>query len=361
MRGATRAITQFFFDTDGFVRFVERVRKAGVTIPISPGIMPVSNYKGLVKMSGPCGIALPEWLERLFDGLDGDADTRRLLACSVAAEMCAKLEEEGFSDFHFYTLNRADMVYALCRVLGVREQGRCGMTELIRFLAGVALAIGAPSWTAPMQPFRIVGDLYEVGSQGISAFVLKTKDGLILIDAGMPSYAPQVLANIRTLGFKPTDVKIIIASHAHFDHAGGLAEIKRATGAQLAIMAQDVKADETGTYPGSENRHELDFAPVKVDRVLHDGDTVSLGGETLTAHLTPGHTAGCTTWTFPVVEGGKTLSVIYQCSMSVAANRLLGPPQYPRHRRGLSQELRRAEDPEGRRLPGAARRTVRLG
>ena len=119
--GATRAISQFFFDTDGFVRFVDKVRKAGINIPISPGIMPVSNYKGLVKMAGPCGIELPSWLGTLFDGLDGDAETRRLLACSVAAEMCAKLEEEGFTDFHFYTLNRADLVYALCRVLGVRE------------------------------------------------------------------------------------------------------------------------------------------------------------------------------------------------------------------------------------------------
>ena len=83
--------------------------------------MPVSNYKGLLKMAGPCGIDLPGWLGTLFDGLDGDPETRRLLACSVAAEMCAKLEEEGFTDFHFYTLNRADLVYALCRVLGVRE------------------------------------------------------------------------------------------------------------------------------------------------------------------------------------------------------------------------------------------------
>ena len=120
--GATRALTQFFFDTDGFLRFMERVRKAGVNIPISPGIMPVSNYKGLVKMAGPCGIALPGWLGALFDGLDSDPETRRLLACSVASEMCARLEEEGFTDFHFYTLNRADLVYALCRVLGVREE-----------------------------------------------------------------------------------------------------------------------------------------------------------------------------------------------------------------------------------------------
>ena len=119
--GATRAITQFFFDIDAFLRFVEQVRKAGVTIPISAGIMPVTNYKGLCKMSAACGVTLPDWLGNLFDGLDRDPDTRRLIACSVAAEMCARLEEEGLNDFHFYTLNRADLVYAICRVLGVRE------------------------------------------------------------------------------------------------------------------------------------------------------------------------------------------------------------------------------------------------
>lgn len=119
--GATRAITNFFFDIDGFLRFVEQVRKAGVTIPILPGIMPVSNFKGLRKMSAACGVTLPDWLGNLFDGLDKDPDTRRLIACAVAAEMCASLEDEGFSDFHFYTLNRADLVYAICRVLGVRE------------------------------------------------------------------------------------------------------------------------------------------------------------------------------------------------------------------------------------------------
>src|SRR3954471_13909191 len=119
--GATRAITQFFFDLDGFLRFMDRVRTAGVTIPISPGIMPVTNFKGLKKMAGPIGIQLPAWLGNLFDGLDKDPETRRLLACSVATEMCARLAEEGFSDFHFYTLNRADLTYAICRVLGVRE------------------------------------------------------------------------------------------------------------------------------------------------------------------------------------------------------------------------------------------------
>ena len=119
--GATRAITQFFFDVDGFLRFTDQVRKAGVTIPICAGIMPVTNFKGLRRMAAACGIALPDWLGNLFEGLDKDPDTRRLIAGSVAAEMCARLEEEGFTDFHFFTLNRADLVYAICRVLGVRE------------------------------------------------------------------------------------------------------------------------------------------------------------------------------------------------------------------------------------------------
>jgi len=120
--GAARAITQFFFDIDGYLRFMDQVRKAGVTIPISTGIMPVTNFKALTRMAAPCGIVLPDWLGNLFEGLDKDPDTRRLIAGSVAAEMCARLEEEGFDDFHFYTLNRADLVYAICRVLGVREQ-----------------------------------------------------------------------------------------------------------------------------------------------------------------------------------------------------------------------------------------------
>jgi methylenetetrahydrofolate reductase (NADPH) len=119
--GATRAITNFFFDIDGFLRFRDAVRKAGVTIPLLPGIMPVSNFKGLAKMSAANGVAVPAWLGNLFEGLDKDPETRRLIAASVAAEMCARLEEEGFADFHFYTLNRADLVYAICRVLGVRE------------------------------------------------------------------------------------------------------------------------------------------------------------------------------------------------------------------------------------------------
>ena len=119
--GATRAVSQFFFDIDAFLRFRDRVRAAGVNIPLLPGIMPVSNFTGLQRMSAACGASIPQWLANHFDGLDDDPDTRKLLAASVAAETCARLQEEGFSDFHFYTLNRADLVYAICRVLGVRE------------------------------------------------------------------------------------------------------------------------------------------------------------------------------------------------------------------------------------------------
>jgi methylenetetrahydrofolate reductase (NADPH) len=119
--GATRAVSQFFFDMDAFLRFRDRVRAAGVTIPLIPGIMPVSNFTGLTRMCGACGASIPDWLKAHFDGLDDDPETRKLLAASVAAETCARLQEEGFADFHFYTLNRADLVYAICRVLGVRE------------------------------------------------------------------------------------------------------------------------------------------------------------------------------------------------------------------------------------------------
>ena len=119
--GATRGISQFFYDIDGYLRFMDKVRKAGITIPISPGIMPVNTFKGLRKMAGPVGITIPDWLANLFEGLDNDPETRKLVAASVATEMCVRLAEEGYSDFQFYTLNRPDLVYAICRVLGVRE------------------------------------------------------------------------------------------------------------------------------------------------------------------------------------------------------------------------------------------------
>jgi methylenetetrahydrofolate reductase (NADPH) len=119
--GATRAMSDHFFDVDGFLRFRDAVRGAGIEIPLVPGIMPVSNFAGVVRMSKPMRVPVPDWLANHFEGLDDDPATRRLVAASVATEMCARLQEEGFEDFHFYTLNRAELTVAICRVLGVKE------------------------------------------------------------------------------------------------------------------------------------------------------------------------------------------------------------------------------------------------
>jgi methylenetetrahydrofolate reductase (NADPH) len=118
--GATRAITQFFFEESVFLRFVERARRAGIALPIVPGILPVTNFQQVVKFAGACGANVPAWLARLFEGLDQDPDTRRLVAASVAAEQCRRLHAEGITEFHFYTLNRADLTYAICHILGLR-------------------------------------------------------------------------------------------------------------------------------------------------------------------------------------------------------------------------------------------------
>lgn len=120
--GATRGISQFFFDETVFLRFRDRLARAGVYAPVLPGIMPVTNVKGLRKMVDACGASLPRWMVKLFEGLDDDPETRRLVAAVTTAQLCARLAAEGIEDFHFYTLNRADLTLAICRILGVRAQ-----------------------------------------------------------------------------------------------------------------------------------------------------------------------------------------------------------------------------------------------
>ena len=122
--GATRAITQFFFDNGVYLRYVERARAAGITVPIVPGIMPVTNFAQTKKFAAMCGTSVPDSMARHFDGLEDDADTRRLVAATLAAEQCTKLADEGVADFHFYTLNRADLAYAICHILGMRATRR---------------------------------------------------------------------------------------------------------------------------------------------------------------------------------------------------------------------------------------------
>ena len=196
-----------------------------------------------------------------------------------------------------------------------------------------AWAAGSPaSWSAPTPPFRIADNLYYVGTEGISVFLITTPKGHIVIDGAMPGSDKTIEASIKALGFKVSDVKILLNTHAHFDHAAGLAGLKRDTGARMIASAADRKALETGTYLGFEEVKALDFDPVKVDQVIGDGEKISLGGMVLTAHLTPGHTAGCTTWTFPVKVEGKVRQALLYCSTSVALNRLVNKargPQYP--------------------------------
>lgn len=215
------------------------------------------------------------------------------------------------------------------------------LVAAIAVTATVALAqTMPPSWVKPTTPFKVADNLYYVGSDGLSAWLITTRQGHILIDAPMDQNVNLVEANIRALGFKVEDVELLLNSHAHFDHAGGLARIKKDSGAILAAAPGDKVALEKGVYVGSEDVAVLKFPPVKVDKVLKDGETVTLGGVTLTANFTPGHSAGCTTWTFPLKVDGVVRKVAYYCSTSVAANRLAPTEQY----KGIVADYRRSFD-----------------
>jgi len=122
--GATRAITQYFFDAPTFLRFIDRAHAAGITVPIVPGILPVTNFAQVAKFSAMCGAKVPEWMGTLFDGLDDDVETRRMVSAVVAAEQVRLLQANGVDEFHFYTLNRPDLTYAIAHILGARPQGR---------------------------------------------------------------------------------------------------------------------------------------------------------------------------------------------------------------------------------------------
>ena len=127
--GAVRAITQYFFETEGFLRFVERARAAGIWVPIVPGILPVTNFAQVARFSARCGAQVPAWLAHLFEGLDDDPETRKLVAATVAAEQCRRLQRAGVDEFHFYTLNRADLTYAICHILGLRPRPAAGEAQ----------------------------------------------------------------------------------------------------------------------------------------------------------------------------------------------------------------------------------------
>ncbi|HLZ50295.1 MAG TPA: subclass B3 metallo-beta-lactamase [Candidatus Acidoferrum sp.] len=176
-----------------------------------------------------------------------------------------------------------------------------------------------PDWTQPFPPFRIAGNLYYVGSKGLASFLIATPEGNILINSDLEANVPMLSASVEKLGFHFKDTRILLISHAHWDHDAGSAMLKQLTGAKYMVMDADVSVVESGgktDFQYGDTSSSL-YPPAKVDRILHDGDQVELGGTVLVAHLTPGHTKGCTTWTMKVSDRGNSYNVVIVGSPNV--------------------------------------------
>jgi metallo-beta-lactamase class B len=181
------------------------------------------------------------------------------------------------------------------------------------------------NWVKPIKPYRVVGNIYYVGSEGLSAWLITSSEGHVLLDSGPSADGAKLIErSIQQLGFQLADVKILINTHAHFDHAGGLAQLKADTGAKVWASRLDEPALEQGHHIGDNSNGPTPFPAVKVDKSFGDGQKLKLGEAALVAHLTPGHTLGCTTWTTAVVEKSRPLNVTFPCSLSVAGNVLVG-------------------------------------
>jgi metallo-beta-lactamase class B len=182
-------------------------------------------------------------------------------------------------------------------------------------------------WYRPAEPVRVAGNVWYVGTEGLSAFLVTGPAGHVLIDGGLPESAPLIAANIEKLGFRLADVKLLLINHAHFDHAGGLAELKRRTGAKLLASAKD--APDLAAGRALIRPEQPAVPPVSVDRIVRDGETVTLGPIRLTAHLTPGHTPGATSWSTTVRHNGQPLRILFASSLTVAGLKLRDNPAYP--------------------------------
>jgi metallo-beta-lactamase class B len=189
----------------------------------------------------------------------------------------------------------------------------------LAFIAAPLSAQTPPGWTEPFPPHKVIGNVYYVGSRDLASYLIVTPEGSILVNSSLEASVPLIRASIEKLGFKLSDVKVLLINHAHYDHCAGSFMIKELTGAKYMVMQQDageIEAGGKGNFAYGETKNAL-YKPVKVDRVLHDGDEVKLGGVVMTAHLTPGHTKGCTTWTLKVRDGGKTYDVVIVGSPNV--------------------------------------------
>ncbi|MDX2274413.1 MAG: subclass B3 metallo-beta-lactamase [Hyphomonadaceae bacterium] len=183
-------------------------------------------------------------------------------------------------------------------------------------------------WNEPFAPFNVIGSIYYVGTETVSSFLITTPDGHFLLDGVVPQSAPQIAANVAALGFDIRDVRFLLNSHAHFDHAGGLAGLQRLSGARMVASAADRATLEQGDIDYGPSAG-VRFPPIRVDQIVGDGDTLSLGGVTLVAHMTPGHTPGCTSWSMRVTGAdGAAHTAFFHCSSTVAGQSLV-PEAYP--------------------------------
>lgn len=181
----------------------------------------------------------------------------------------------------------------------------------------------------PVKPYRVIANIYYVGASDVSSFLITTPDGHILLDSGFIETVPQIKQNLAQLGFRLEDIKILLNSHAHYDHAGGFAELKRLTGAKLMTSEGDIPLLAAGGKGDPNFGDRFSFEPVKPDRVLRDGDKVELGGVTMVARMTPGHTKGCTSWTMKIKDGEKQYDVVFVGSTSAPGYKLVNNAGYP--------------------------------
>jgi metallo-beta-lactamase class B len=194
------------------------------------------------------------------------------------------------------------------------------------------------SWRRPVAPFRLADRSWYIGTEGLAAVLIRTDAGAVLIDGGLPQAAEYVLTRMRELGVAPGELKWIVHSHAHFDHAGPLAAIARETGARIATNAESAALLARG---GADDLHFGDdvlFPPARAGRLIMDGEAIELGGLRLVAHYTPGHTPGSLSWTWTDTQGGKPVRIAYADSLSAPGYRLAGNPRYPR----IVEDYRRA-------------------
>ena len=194
---------------------------------------------------------------------------------------------------------------------------------LALFTTAAHAAIPA-DWTTPLAPFKISGNLYYVGSRDLAAYLITTPKGNILINANLDSSPALIRKSVETLGFRWADTKILLSSQAHYDHAAGAAQIIRETNARHMVMDGDVAVMRDGGVSDFDQSLPH-FPPARVDRILHDNDTVTLGGTTITARKTPGHTPGCTSWTLKTHAGSKTLNVVIVGGWALNPGNLLVP------------------------------------